>query len=459
MASTGSEAIMIELMKEGWDWIKSEQFQKREAKEALLKETNSPMNNCVLKFDHFENIHRLPKDQFAIEGAPNLRQVPGYLVFGTGQPTKEGFQKVLQYLLAETGCFGRPAQSVLWTNMRQEPVVYMNGQSFTPRLKERMNENMEFPGAAGDYIEWLQNSFVKVIQKQIDDSYLSHNIMPKEDRGKSKKSIKFKQGPWVKYYRDTYAEHPEDRENIEYKVNLENDDALVTLNGLYDQMKSLGFELSYFRLPIVDEKAPRDFDFDAILTEMLNTTRDTACIFNCQMGKGRTTTGMILACLLKDILFGNNDIIYYKDDKVSKEEFPDEDEYLEERAKKGQYEVIDKIAAYLSYLDPGVDEAKAHIDHIIDLCGEKPSGTGLQNLRECILWTQTKHDFEPKKKRPFWKQMSKNFIERYCYLVVFTTYVKAFHSRGFDKCFTHWFDERAELRVIIANGVKDFNWI
>ena len=51
----------------------------------------------------------------------------------------------------------------------------------------------------------------------------------------------------VKYYRDTYAEHPEDRENIEYKVNLENDDALVTLNGLYDQMKSLGFELSYFR--------------------------------------------------------------------------------------------------------------------------------------------------------------------------------------------------------------------
>ena len=57
-------------------------------------------------------------------------------------------------------------------------------------------------------------------------------------------------------------------------------------------------------------------------------------------------------------------------------------------------------------------------------------GTGLQNLRECILWTQTKHDFEPKKKRPFWKQMSKNFIERYCYLIVFTTYVKAFHSRG-----------------------------
>ena len=46
-----------------------------------------------------------------------------------------------------------------------------------------MNENMEFPGAAGDYIEWLQNSFVKVIQKEITASHENHFI-PREDRGK-----------------------------------------------------------------------------------------------------------------------------------------------------------------------------------------------------------------------------------------------------------------------------------
>ena len=45
-----------------------------------------------------------------------------------------------------------------------------------------------------------------------------------------------------------------------------------------------------------------------------------------------------------------------------------------QRAKRGQYQVIDKIAAYLDYLNLGVDEAKAHIDHIIDLCGVPPSG-------------------------------------------------------------------------------------
>ena len=50
----------------------------------------------------------------------------------------------------------------------------------------------------------------------------------------------------------------------------------------------------------------------------------------------------------------------------------------------GQYEVIDKIAAYLSYLDPGVDEAKAQIDHIIDLCGEKPSGKHFSSITPLI---------------------------------------------------------------------------
>ena len=65
------------------------------------------------------------------------------------------------------------------------------------------------------------------------------------------------------------------------------------------------------------------------------------------MGKGRTTTGMIVACLLKDILFGDRGKIYYKNDKVTTEEFPDEDEYLEERQNRGQYNIIDNISKYI----------------------------------------------------------------------------------------------------------------
>ena len=58
-------------------------------------------------------------------------------------------------------------------------------------------------------------------------------------------------------------------------------------------------------MPIVDEKAPRECDFDAMLRELKGTDANTACVFNCQMGKGRTTTGMIVACLVRDVLSAN----------------------------------------------------------------------------------------------------------------------------------------------------------
>ena len=39
-------------------YFRSEKFHKQQAKEQAQREANSPMKNCVLKFDHFENIHR-----------------------------------------------------------------------------------------------------------------------------------------------------------------------------------------------------------------------------------------------------------------------------------------------------------------------------------------------------------------------------------------------------------------
>merc|ERR1739846_239730 len=122
----------------------------------------------------------------------------------------------------------------------------------------------------------------------------------------------------------------------------------------YNQMKTLGFDLSYFRLPIVDEKAPLDIDFDAALTAMRQTDPDSACVFNCQMGKGRTTTGMILACLVKDIIHGDQSKKYYVDDTVGAD-FGDDDEIAEEKARRGQFSVISKIFEYI----PEAKEGKA----------------------------------------------------------------------------------------------------
>ena len=69
-----------------------------------------------------------------------------------------------------------------------------------------------------------------------------------------------------------------------------------------DTFNKLLIILCHVRMPIVDEKAPRECDFDAMLNELRGTDENTACVFNCQMGKGRTTTGMIVACLIRDVL-------------------------------------------------------------------------------------------------------------------------------------------------------------
>ena len=40
---------------------------------------------------------------------------------------------------------------------------------------------------------------------------------------------------------------------------------------------------------------------DTIVESLKHEPASTPCIFNCQMGKGRTTLGMVAACLVKEI--------------------------------------------------------------------------------------------------------------------------------------------------------------
>lgn len=221
-------------------------------KTSIIKENDvkinkcSPdVNTCVLKFDHFENIHRL-ENTLITKDSPNFRKVKSFPVFGTGQPTVEGFKAAVSYVRDVL-----ELKTIIWTNIRQEPVVYANGLSFTPREVTRLNENMEFPGITGPGLELLQEQFVNILENRASAGEV--------DEGK------------VRYYKDTYAEHPADRKNIEHIIPLEDNNALKTLTMVYEDLKNAGFDLTYVRLPIVDEKAPNENDFD-LLTNALKVT-------------------------------------------------------------------------------------------------------------------------------------------------------------------------------------------
>ena len=69
------------------------------------------------------------------------------------------------------------------------------------------------------------------------------------------------------------------------------------------------------------------------------------------------------------------------------------------------------------------------------MCGTKPKGSGLQNLRESIIQTKWKYDVAPEDKQIAWKEMILNFMERYFYLICFATYAREHGPAGFQKSF------------------------
>ena len=84
-----------------------------------------------IKPDMFEGIHVLD-DQFQkIEGAPNFRQLSGFPIFGTGQPTEAAMIEIIKRAKdGQVNC------RVFWFTMRQEPIVYVNGSPYAPRDPE-----------------------------------------------------------------------------------------------------------------------------------------------------------------------------------------------------------------------------------------------------------------------------------------------------------------------------------
>ena len=107
------------------------------------------------------------------------------------------------------------------------------------------------------------------------------------------------------------------------------------------------------------------------------------------------------------------------------------------------------------------------------MCGAKPKGTGLQNLRECIIQTKWKYDVAPEDKQVAWKEMILNFMERYFYLICFATYAREHGPTGFQRSFVavsafefdkdlsfpfQWMDDHSDLRTMIANGRDKIEW-
>ena len=77
--------------------------------------------------------------------------------------------------------------------------------------------------------------------------------------------------------------------------------SLKGFNEIHPELTKTTQNLHWLRTPCVEERAPEESWFDTLVNTLKDEPASTQCIFSCQQGRGRTSLGMIVACLIKEI--------------------------------------------------------------------------------------------------------------------------------------------------------------
>jgi protein-tyrosine phosphatase len=395
--------------------------------------------------DHFEKIQKLPDK---LDGVPNFRRVPGYKVYCCGQPTAAGFETALNKACGEIYPKDGP---IVWVNMRQESIVYINGDPYCARPPNKIGEYAELGDVTRESVKKDEEEFVKVLQGRVEAN-----------------------GGKLKYFDVTKAE-----KEVEVKE-------IISLHDVMEKVKEKFPGLTHNRIPICNSAAPLDADFDTLCTALQGTAINTPVIVNCQIGLTRSTTGCVCACLFREFqLAGSYEGLVETVPGVNLELLK-MDRYTMDMNKeplfRGDFEVIKELIAEL----PDAEASKRECDKVIDKNGPaKGGGTGIKHLRENIAESKLSYEIMDDAAQAFLKSKIMDNIHKYFYLVVFTAYIreasvlvrdaaseeekKNFSLTGgkmatpanmlkLPKTFTKYMDEHNTLRGIVEEGKGKLKW-
>jgi len=201
---------------------------------------NPEVWKAVAMQDHFEKIQKL-KDK--IDGVPNFRRVPGYKVYCCGQPTKEGFVKAIEKV-----CEKYPKDGpIVWINMRQEPIVYVNGNPVCARPPNKIGEYAELGGVTRASVKEDEEEFLRVLESRAKDGGKIKVV----DVNKKESEVEVKE--------------------------------LVTLSKVIEGLKATFPGLTHNRIPVCNSAAPLEPDFDTLCNALLGTNVNAPVIVNCQV--------------------------------------------------------------------------------------------------------------------------------------------------------------------------------
>lgn len=412
-----------------------------EVKQVVVNRSGSILSaSTILKSDFFCNLQKMSLPE-RIEGSPNFRRVPLTLklassrasspidiadekmLCGSGMPTVQGLRRALARVDADPQGHGM----VYWTSLREEPVLYIAGRPRVLRIVDKPLENVEATGVTTAMVEAMEERLKKDVIREVrmgDGRILLH---------------------------DELEERPGVFSIIPIWETVDEDD-IMTPRDVFDLMAKEGFKINYGRVAITDEQAPLP---DA-LSQLLERVRSgypeaDDFIFNCQMGRGRTTTGMVTACLISTTMNWQGEENY-----IDEQEDPDSTEYdsidgpSEEQAyRQGEYKTILQLVGVLSH----GKIAKRLTDRAIDLMQD------VQNLRKSIYDYKLKVEALEKGSAKQRKLMNVavNYLYRYGTLIVFANYlIEAREMQGGEtREFSDWLREHREIAKLLGRRSLD----
>jgi len=403
------------------DKLRNKKFSKEELTTELLKSGFSQTEvDRVMKETYKPEGGKFKE----IEGAPNYRKTKG--IHGTGQPTVEGLRKVLDEA-------GGKKKEVKWVNLREEPVIYIDGKPHNLRLKSHDTENLKQPGITAEKLEEQEKQLKAEL---IEESKRNGGYITLHEE------VKDKDGKWV---------------TVSKKVKV-SEDSVKTTKDVFQDMEKEGYKIDYKRIPITDEHDPEKGDIDKLVNALKDADPDTPLVFNCHAGRGRTTTGTVIADLMRSAPkdgSGKDDLIRKnKSFKLLFREFAGNPEGEGSR-----------LRALLSLIDT-VQTAKTpeDVDRVINALKGTPGKSEqaandaidregqVQNLREATI-----KQLEKFKTDPAAREKAETFLKRYFKIVAFQEYVKETGGNGYNPPFSQWMDNNKNLNDMYDRVKLAFN--
>ncbi|KAM6504289.1 Inositol hexakisphosphate domain containing protein [Amanita muscaria] len=401
--------------------------------------------STILKSDFFSNLQKMTLPE-RIEGSPNFRRVHlslrpvysssvdgidfvvddtdgGKMVCGSGMPTVNGLKRALERV--DAGPHG--SNKVCWTSLREEPVIYVVGRPHVLRRIDKPLENVEATGITTTIVEAMEKNFKKDVLEEV------------------------RQGKGRILLHDEVEERPGVFSIIPIWETVAEED-IMTPRDVFELVRKEGYKLNYGRVAITDEQAPLPGALAQILERIRAGFSQTGdFIFNCQMGRGRTTTGMVTACLIASTMDWKEPEPMSMAREPSVEYYDTMDGFSEEEAYlQGEYKTILQLVGVLSH----GKVAKRLTDRAIDLMQD------VQNLRRTIYDYKLKVNALGKDSTKGNKlhAITVNYLYRYGALIVFANYLiemKETQAQGPEVTFQEWLAERREITKLLERRSLD----